>query len=86
MVALILIFLHSDVPLFLHIPDKLLLVPFPFGEKDKAAKDALVIGLGFFIRCILIVVGIIVRIQIIGGLVYQATDELLKAVRQRVIL
>ena len=79
-VALVLIFLHGDVPFFLHVPDKLILVPFPFGQQDKSHEGALVAGLGFF--PVIRVEIFSIFIQVIDGFMLQPPDELLKAVRQ----
>ena len=39
------VFIHSDVPLFLHVPDELLFIPFCFGQQHKAGEDACVVTL-----------------------------------------
>ena len=52
-VALVLacvVFLHGDVPFFLHVPDELRLVPFSPGQQDKAGEDARVVCLAVCFR------------------------------------
>ena len=39
------VFIHSDIPLFLHVPDELLLIPFPLGQEDKSGENACVVTL-----------------------------------------
>ena len=39
------IFIHGDVPLFLHIPDELLFIPFCLRQQHKAGEDASVVTL-----------------------------------------
>ena len=43
------IFIHGDIPFFLHIPNKLLLVPLSFGQKDKASENTFMISFVFLI-------------------------------------
>ena len=39
------VFIHGDVPFFLHVPDELLFVPFSLGQQHKAGEDACVVTL-----------------------------------------
>ena len=39
------VFIHRDVPLLLHVPDELLLVPFSLGQQHKAGEDTFVVAL-----------------------------------------
>ena len=71
------VFIHSDVPLFLHVPDELLLVPLSLGQQHKAGEDAGVVGVRFLGRFRLIVF-----IFVEAGFRLQPADELLEAVRQ----
>ena len=39
------VFIHGDVPFFLHVPDELLFIPFCLGQQHKAGEDACVVTL-----------------------------------------
>ena len=71
------VFLYGDVPLFLHIPDELLLVPFSLGQQYKAGENAGAVRVRFLGRFRLIVF-----IFVETGFRLQPADELLEAVRQ----
>ena len=71
------VFIHRDVPLLLHVPDELLIVPFSLGQQHKAGEDAGAVGVRFLGRF-----RFLVRIFIEGGFRLQPTDKLLEAVRQ----
>ena len=39
------VFIHGDIPLFLHVPDELLFIPFSLGQEDKSGENACVVTL-----------------------------------------
>ena len=76
------VFIHGDVPFFLHVPDELLFIPFCLGQEDKAGEDACVAVFLPVSVIFLVEIVCIFFIRIIQGFMLQSPDKFLKAVCQ----